>query len=95
VYVLIARYTVRPGKEGEVEEALRAMTPLSLAEPGCIEYQVQRSLDDPSVYVLYEAYVDEDSYKAHTETAHFTQYVLETAVPLLVSREREFFETLA
>jgi autoinducer 2-degrading protein len=95
MYVVIARYTVRPGEEEAVETALRAMTPLSRAEPGCVAYQAQRSLDNPSVFVLYESYVDEGAYKAHAETAHFKRYVLEDAVPRLVSRDREFFETVA
>jgi len=95
VYVVVARYTVRPGEEEAVEAALRAMTTLSRAEPGCVAYQAQRSLDDPSVFVLYESYVDEGAYEAHVETPHFKRYVLEDAVPRLVSREREFFETVA
>ena len=95
MYVVIAKYSVRPGEEEAVGAALQVMTPLSRAEPGCVAYQAHRSLDNPSIYVLYEAYVDEEAYKAHAETAHFKQYVIEEAVPRLVSREREFFETLA
>ena len=94
MYVLIATYTVTPGNEGAVETILRELQPLSRAEPGNVHYQVQRSLENPSVFVLYEVWKDEDAYRAHTETDHFTRLVLDGAVPLLESRERAFYESV-
>jgi (4S)-4-hydroxy-5-phosphonooxypentane-2,3-dione isomerase len=94
VYVVIARYTVQEGEGEAVADLLRAMTELSLAEPGCIVYRVQRSIEDASVLVLYEVYEDEQAYGAHLETPHFQKHILEQAVPRLVSREREFFTSL-
>jgi quinol monooxygenase YgiN len=94
MFVLIARYVVRPGEEDAVEAALRAMTPLSRAEPGCLVYQAHRAVEDSSLFVLYEAYASEEAYVAHTQTEHFARYVLGDAVPRLVSREREFYTAL-
>jgi quinol monooxygenase YgiN len=94
MFVVIARYTVRPGEEDAIETALRAMTPLSRAEPGCRSYVVQRAIENPLVFLLYEAYDDETAYEAHTRTPHFQEYVLGDAVPRLESREREFFATI-
>ena len=37
---------------------------------------------------------DEDAVAAHTSSEHFERFVLGQAVPLLQSREREFFETI-
>lgn len=90
--VLIATYTVVPGNEDAVEAILRELQPLSRAEPGCVHYQVQRSIEDRSIFVLYEVWADEAAYQAHTETDHFRRLVLEGAVPLLESRERSFYE---
>jgi len=94
VYVVIARYVVQPGQEDAVEAALRAMTPLSLAEPGCLLYQPHRAVHDASVFVIYEGYENEAAYLAHTETEHFARYVVNDAVPRLVSRERAFLTSL-
>jgi quinol monooxygenase YgiN len=94
MFVVIARYTVRDREEETVAALLRTMTTLSLAESGCVEYRVQRAVENSSIFVLYEVYVDDAAYATHVETPHFREFVLEQAVPRLVSREREFFTSL-
>jgi quinol monooxygenase YgiN len=90
-YVVIARWTAKPGNEEAVAAALEQLAPASRRESGCMKYLVNRSLDDPKVFLLYEEYVDEDAYKAHAASEHFTRHALGEGIPLLESREREFF----
>ena len=91
--VLVARYQVKPGKAGEVLEALSRMAPLvKEREPGCKLYQVNRSREDPDHFLLYEQYVDQAAFEGHRTTLHFKEIIKEIVIPLLDKREREVYE---
>jgi quinol monooxygenase YgiN len=94
-YVVSAKWRAKPGKEERLKALCEEMTEPSRAEPGNLFYQVQRSIEDPQLFYLYEQYVDESGYVAHQESEHFTRLVKGEAIPeLLEAREREFYETL-
>jgi quinol monooxygenase YgiN len=93
-YVVAAIWTAKEGQEETIAEVIRVMTPLSRAEPGCLFYQAQRSVDNPRVFFLYEQYVDAAGYEAHMATPHFEKHVRGEAIPNLESRERAFYETI-
>ncbi|MEV7794354.1 putative quinol monooxygenase [Streptomyces sp. NPDC087512] len=40
-------------------------------EPGCLWFDWSRSVDDPSEYVLVEAFRDDEAGAAHVQSAHF------------------------
>ena len=44
----------RPGKEEQVRQALRDVARAARTQPGCVEYQVVRSAEDPAVTVNVE-----------------------------------------
>jgi quinol monooxygenase YgiN len=91
--VLVARYQVKPGKGGEVLEALSRMARLvKEQEPGCMLYQVNRSTEDPDHFLLYEQYTDQAAVEGHRTTAHFKEIVEAIVVPMLDKREREIYE---
>ena len=93
-YVVTAVWTVRPGQEDVVRDAVEKLTPASRQEPGNLFYQVYRSPAEPSVFRFFEIYQDEDAYKAHGASEHFERYGLNQAIPVLASRERAFYETI-
>lgn len=43
----------------------------SVQEPGNLRFDILQDGDDPSKFVLYEAYETEAAVKAHKETAHY------------------------
>ena len=43
------------------------------AEPGCINYDLHRSQDDASRFVLYEGWRGKAELDAHMASPHFTQ----------------------
>lgn len=94
MYVILARFTAQDGKDDEVAALLREMEPHSNAEPGCAQYTVQRFIDDPRVFVLYEQYHDEAAFAAHGQTDEFKRLILGEVVPRLAGRSREAFWTL-
>ncbi len=91
--VLIAKYHVKAGRTDDVLAELVKMKPMVEAnEPGCKCYQVSRSRDDDRLVVLYELYDDEDALNVHRGSAHFKSIIEDRVVPMLESREREFYE---
>lgn len=90
-HVLAVTWVAKPGEEERVADALREMVPLTLAEPGCLQYRAHRSLDDPRRFFLYEEYVDEAGFQAHLSSEHFKRHVLGEAVPRLERRERDAY----
>jgi quinol monooxygenase YgiN len=94
MYVVAARYTVKEGNEKAVIDVLRKMIPISRAEPGCKFYAVNQSPDNPRKLLLYEQYVDKAGYEAHMATDAFKENILGKVVPMLESRERDFYDTV-
>jgi quinol monooxygenase YgiN len=93
-YTVTAKWTAREGEDERVLDFIRELAPPSREEPGCLVYRVNRDLEDPRVFLLYEEYADEAGYRAHGESDHFRRLALEGAIPLLESRERSFYESL-
>lgn len=94
MYVVAADYYAKEGKDNEIAAILQKMIPISRAEPGCRLYMVNRSLEDPRKFMLYEQYVNEDGYKAHMSTEPFKENILGKVVPMLESRVRHFYEVV-
>jgi (4S)-4-hydroxy-5-phosphonooxypentane-2,3-dione isomerase len=61
------------------------------AEPGCQQFEVLVDPNDKTKVMLFEVYDDQKAFEAHQAGAAFKKY-LETAVPLLASRERQFWK---
>jgi quinol monooxygenase YgiN len=85
--VVIARYRVRPGRGDEVAALLGPHIAATRAEPGCLAFLVNRSMDDGDRFVLYEQYADEAAFQAHRVSPHFREIIDGRVVPLLDERE--------
>jgi quinol monooxygenase YgiN len=89
---LIARHTIKQGREQEVLGLLGGFIDLARAEPGNLAFDAYRKFDDGRSYVLLERYASRAALAAHRETAHFTQVLLGQIVPLLESRSVEEYD---
>jgi len=61
-------------KEAHIDDFIRATTDNhlgSVEEPGNLRFDVLQSADDPSSFLLYEAYVTEEAAAAHKSTRHY------------------------
>ncbi len=56
-------------------------------EPGNVRFDVLKSDDDPTQFVLYEVFADEAAAKAHKETAHYLKW-RDTVAPYMNSPRR-------
>ena len=58
----------------------------SRKEPGVVRFDVIQQVDDPSRFVLFELYRDEQAIEAHRGTAHYAKW--RDAVPAFLATER-------
>ncbi|MCC6315023.1 MAG: antibiotic biosynthesis monooxygenase [Thermomicrobiales bacterium] len=93
--VVEADYTVAPGNEEKVIELLRRWAPMAREEEGCKAFIVNRSLEDPRKFMLYEQYVDQEAFDFHASRPEFKDIVLGQVVPLLEGRSRHLYEVIA
>ena len=94
MYVVAARYLIKEGNEKAVIDILKKMIPISRAEPGCRFYAVNQSTENPRKLLLYEQYANKAGYEAHMATDAFKENILGKVVPMLETRERDFYETV-
>ena len=94
MFVVAARYLIKEGNEKAVIDILKKMIPISRAEPACRFYAVNQSPDNPRKLLLYEQYADKSGYETHMATEAFKENIIGKVVPMLESRERDFFETV-
>jgi autoinducer 2-degrading protein len=94
-YTVAVTWIAKEGEEDAVAAALGRLVEPSRAEPGVQVYLPNRDPQDPSRFFIYEQYVDEAAYTAHTETEHFKRDGFGDAIPRLADRKREFYEPLA
>ena len=81
---ITAKFRVRPEDADRWPEISAAFTAATRAEPGCLFFDWSRSLDDPTEYVLVEAFRDGDAGSAHVQSDHF-KAAQETLPPYLAA----------
>ena len=69
---ICVKWPVRPEHADAWPEITRAFTEATRAEEGNLFFEWSRSLDDPTQYVLIEAFRD-DAAEAHVTSEHFRQ----------------------
>ena len=62
---ITAKFPVKPEHADAWPSLSREFTEATRAEEGCLWFEWSRSLDDPNVYVLVEAFRDDDAGGAH------------------------------
>ncbi|MDE1150206.1 MAG: putative quinol monooxygenase [Azospirillaceae bacterium] len=67
---LVAYLTAKPGREQALADAMAALVPLVLAEPGCIAYTAHISRTDPATVVMYEVWADQAALDVHAKGAN-------------------------
>jgi quinol monooxygenase YgiN len=68
---ITARFRIRPEDADRWPEISRPFTEATRAEAGCLWFDWSRSIDDPTEYVLVEAFADDDAGAAHVQSEHF------------------------
>ena len=70
---VVAVIVAQPGKEGVVRDALVALVPPTLQEPGCRSYVLSESAAAPGTFVTVETWAGQQDLDAHMTTPHVQQ----------------------
>lgn len=89
-----AHSQARPGKEKELEAALRAVVAPTHAEVGCLRYAIHRGADDPSKFLVVERWASPEALAAHLKTPHIQELFSKAANLLIAPPEILSFELL-
>lgn len=72
---LVPFFTIKPDEVDAVRRAHLVMVEPTRAEPGCLDYDLYQSSEDPSVMFFYENWSDSDALAAHMNTPNFYRYI--------------------
>ena len=68
---ITAKFRVQPEHADRWPEIVNEFTKATRGEPGCLWFDWSRSIEDPTEYVLVEAFRDEEAGGAHVQSEHF------------------------
>ena len=71
MFFITAKFRVRPEAADRWPEISRPFTEATRAEAGCLWFDWSRSLEDPTEYVLVEAFRDIEAGGVHVGSPHF------------------------
>lgn len=74
MYVIQVFIHVKPDMVEAFKSASLANAANSIQEPGCARFDVIQQQDDPTRFVLYEAYRSEEAMAQHKATAHYAAW---------------------
>lgn len=90
--VIVVKFPVRPDRAEAWMSVVADFTAATRAEPGNVFFEWSRGIEDPTEFVLVEAFADADAGAAHVRSEHFTAAMATMApevtdVPRIVSVE--------
>ena len=74
MFVTMVYVHVKPEHVPDFVESIRPNHEGSILEPGNLRFDILQSVDDPTRFIAYEAYVNEYSAWAHKETPHYLRW---------------------
>lgn len=72
--MVVARVKAKPGQESKVKQECLSLVAPSRAEKGCINYDLFRALDDPTLFIFYENWASREDIERHLETPHCSAF---------------------
>ncbi|MEZ0095331.1 putative quinol monooxygenase [Streptacidiphilus sp. EB129] len=90
--LVVADTSSRPENAEEFGRILQKFAQACRTEPGCLSYEVFRSLDQPERCVSIEKYADREAFAAHRASAHFRDIGLGEVMPLVVARDIRMYD---
>lgn len=84
MHVTLVNVQVKSDRIDDFIAATRLNHQASIREPGNRRFDVLQSTDDPTRFVLYEAYASAADAQAHKQTTHYLQW-RDTVAPWMAS----------
>jgi quinol monooxygenase YgiN len=71
---VVATLKARKGCEEALFQALHRLVAPTLAEQGCINYDMHRSVDEPGAFVFYENWSSRPDWERHMQSPHLVEF---------------------
>lgn len=71
---IVARVTVKKGKEKVFIEAAAKLVETTRQEEGNVSYHLYQSPEQPTAFIFYEEYKDDAAFDIHTSSEHFKAF---------------------
>ena len=91
---LLVKLALKKGTESAAAAGFVKMTEATRKEPGCIFYQVHQHKDDPTRFMVYEQYKDDDALAAHRNSHHFQHYLTNDIYKNVEGREADLYRPI-
>ena len=91
MHMIIVRLEVKPGRVDDFLKLVSFNAAESRKEPGNLRFDVVRSVDNPTLFRLYEVYQGDDAIRAHQATPHYAKWRAEIEALLVTPRLSEKF----
>jgi autoinducer 2-degrading protein len=92
--MVIVLLEVKPERVDDFLKLVSFNASESRKEPGNLRFDVVRSVDNPTLYRLYEVYRDDAAIRAHQATAHYARWRAEIEALLVTPRISEKFTSI-
>ena len=69
-FTLVVTFTVKKGEEKALMDLAKPCVEATRKEKGCIHYDLQQDLDDPTKFILYERWKSPAALEAHMAEEH-------------------------
>ncbi len=86
MFIAAVHVYIKPDKVDAFRDGIRVNHEASIAEPGCLRFDVAQSKDDPTEFLLWEVYVDDAAAAFHKTTPHYLAF--KQLMPELQSKDR-------
>lgn len=83
---IIGEFRALPGRERELEAAIRKVVPQSRREATCLTIHAFRSNRDPTLFFIHSRWTDETAFEAHAQLPHTVDFV--TTVESLITTHK-------
>ena len=71
---VIARMHAKPGQEQELQETLESLVKPTLAEQGCVNYDLHQGVEDRGLFLLYENWDSAADLDNHLAAPHLVEF---------------------
>lgn len=69
---IVAVIRALPGYEHDVRQALTDLVAPTLAEPGCLQYDLHQDLELPGLFLFYENWASKEAWLTHMTSDHLS-----------------------
>lgn len=72
---IIANVHANPDRIDLIKAELEKLVPITRAEPGCIQYDLQRDNDNPAHFMFYESWESRELWQTHMNAPHLAAFM--------------------